>query len=739
VTRLFLLAFAYAATGWLGLQLPYAGSHITLVWLPTGLAVAALLRWGGAVWPGIYLGALLTNLSIGSSWPLAVGIAVGNTLGPLIAVRWLQRLDFHPAFDRQQDIVSFIIAASAGMAVSALGGCTNLYLAGLLPLSALGSAGLSWWMGDTVGVLLVAPLLLTLSQDNLTQLKRAPKEVLLWVLIAGLVAWLAFLHDTAYLRQPLSLAFLTLPLFAWAALRFGITGASLAGLSFSVIAAWSAATGHGAPRPAETQIHLVLLWSYMATTVLTGLLITALQAERQKAADKIKELAFFDHLTRLPNRALLLDRLSQTLAASRRDDSHGALLFIDLDNFKTLNDTLGHDMGDTLLKQVAQRLTGCVHEGDSVARLGGDEFVVMLTGLPPLPYEATRHAQVVADQILAVLNQHYALGHLAYRSTSSIGVTLFKGQQVTVDELMKQADLAMYGAKAAGRNAVRFFDPAMASAVKERAALENDLRQALQEQQFFLHYQPQMDGQGHTTGAEVLVRWQHPQRGLVPPIDFIPMAEECGLILPLGHWVLETACTQLAAWASQPALAHLSVAVNVSAHQFHQPDFVAQVLAVMRQTGANPHRLKLELTESLLVSNVEDVIDKMGALKTRGVGFSLDDFGTGYSSLAYLKRLPLDQLKIDRSFVRDVLSDPNDAAIAKTIIALAQSLGLGVIAEGVELATQRDFLANAGCHAYQGYFFSHPLAVKDFETFAQPRSPAKTARPDSTATNTVAA
>ena len=440
--------------------------------------------------------------------------------------------------------------------------------------------------------------------------------------------------------------------------------------------------------------------------------------KRKEAEERINELAFFDQLTGLPNRTLLLDRLKQTMAASSRSGSHGALLIIDLDNFKTLNDTRGHDVGDMLLKQVAQRLTACVREGDSVARLGGDEFVVVLAGLSVDEADAATGIETVTEKVLATLGQPYLLGDVPHHSTASIGVTLFKGDVATIDDLMKQADLAMYKSKAAGRNAVRFFDPALEVAVKEHAALETDLRRAIDEKQLLLHYQAQIVGENRLTGAEVLVRWQHPQRGMVSPAEFIPIAEETGLILPLGNWVLQTACMQLTAWATRPELADLTIAVNVSAHQFRLHDFVDQVLAVLDATGANPQRLKLELTESLLISNIEEVIEKMFALKAKGVGFSLDDFGTGYSSLSYLKRLPLDQLKIDYSFVRDVLSDPNDAAIAKTIIALAQSLGLGVIAEGVETATQRDFLASSGCHAYQGYFFSRPLALEMFEEFA---------------------
>lgn len=440
--------------------------------------------------------------------------------------------------------------------------------------------------------------------------------------------------------------------------------------------------------------------------------------KRKQAEEKLNELAFFDQLTGLANRTLLLDRLKQAMNASSRSGNYGALLLIDLDNFKTLNDTLGHHMGDLLLKLVAQRLTACVRAGDTVTRLGGDEFVVMLTGLSTRESDAATQTEAVGEKILAALNQTYQLNEAAYRSTPSIGATLFIGHRSESEVVLKQADLAMYKSKEAGRNALRFFDPVMETAVMKRATLERELHEAIAEKQLLLHYQAQMTGD-KITGAEALVRWQHPQRGLVSPAEFIPLAEETGLILPLGRGVMEMACRQLALWAARPAMAHLTIAVNVSAHQFHQADFVDQVLAVLKKTGAEPQRLKLELTESLLVSNVEEVIKKMLLLKAKGVSFSLDDFGTGYSSLSYLKRLPLDQLKIDQSFVRDVLSDPNDAVIAKAIVALARSLGLGVIAEGVETEAQRDFLTSSGCHALQGYYFSRPLALEGFEEYAQ--------------------
>jgi len=456
--------------------------------------------------------------------------------------------------------------------------------------------------------------------------------------------------------------------------------------------------------------------------------------QRKAVEDQLHKLAFYDPLTQLPNRRLLLDRLGHVLAGSTRSRNQGAIMFIDLDNFKALNDTQGHDVGDRLLVEVAQRLKSSVRQGDTVARLGGDEFVVMVQDLAA-DSMVVAQVEAVAEKILAALDCPYRLvfdaelgrrNALNYHCTASIGITLFGAHSTNVDELLKQADLAMYQAKDSGRNAIRFFDPEMQAAITSRVALEADLREAVEAGQFQLYYQPQVVGESHRlTGVEALLRWHHSRRGMVPPSEFIPLAEETGLILPLGQWVLETACAQLATWASQPEMAQLTVAVNVSAHQIRQADFVDQVLAVLADAGANPQRLKLELTESLLVSNVEDIIAKMTLLKSRGVGFSLDDFGTGYSSLSYLKRLPLDQLKIDQSFVNEVLTDSNDAAIAKMIVALAESLGLAVIAEGVETEEQRNFLAESGCHAYQGYLFSKPLPLAGFEQWiGKPTAPA---------------
>lgn len=438
--------------------------------------------------------------------------------------------------------------------------------------------------------------------------------------------------------------------------------------------------------------------------------------DRKTAEEKIQYLAFYDPLTKLPNRQLLLDRLQEALSDNDRP-REGALMFIDLDNFKVLNDTLGHQKGDQLLQQVAERLRSCVARDDTVARLGGDEFVILLQNTGHKPLEPAAGARTVSERILAKLGEPYVLsGHL-HHSTCSIGVTLFGRAPWSVSELLKQADLAMYQAKNAGRNTVCFFDPEMQAVVTANAALATDLRRAWREGQFLIDYQPQVGADGCMTGVEALLRWRHPQREMVSPAHFIPTAEETSLIVPIGRWVLEQACAQLVEWAKHPERSHLSISVNVSVVQFRDPDFVDQVMTAIANSGIAPHKLRLELTESLLADGIEVTVAKMGSLKEMGVTLSLDDFGMGYSSLSYLKRLPLDELKIDREFVKDILTDPNDAAIARTVIGLAQSLGLRVIAEGVETQAQRAFLAHLGCYEYQGYLFCKPLPIDELEAF----------------------
>jgi diguanylate cyclase (GGDEF)-like protein/PAS domain S-box-containing protein len=439
---------------------------------------------------------------------------------------------------------------------------------------------------------------------------------------------------------------------------------------------------------------------------------------QQQNAEEIHRLVFFDQLTGLPNRHWLKEHIVQFAVDSSRSGKHAALLLLDLDDFKKTNDTYGLETGDLLLKQVALRIKSTVRAGDAVARVGGDEFVVLLQGLSANSEEAATQVEVTARNVLQSLSASYTLGQFECTSTSSLGVVIFLGTSQSVDELLKRLDIALYQAKNAGRNTLRFFDAEMQSAVLAHSARLAELRHGLAHNEFVLHYQPQVNRHGMIVGAEALVRWLHPTRGLVPPFEFIALAEETKMILPLGQWVLEQACRQVKAWSANPVTASWSMAVNVSALQFAQVDFVDRVEAALQKSGANPNCLKLELTESMLVRDVSGVIAKMKQIKGFGVSFSLDDFGTGYSSLSYLKLLPLDQLKIDQSFVRDLLTDPNDAAIAHAVIALGHSLGLKVIAEGVEIREQRDILAGLHCDAFQGYFFGRPMTLTGLTEFS---------------------
>ena len=1227
--RLLLLALAYFITGRLGLLLPFFGTSITLIWLPTGIAVAALLRWGYGCWPGIFLGAAVTNFSIDASPLLDSSIALGNTLGPLLAVWLLRQLKFHHTVDRARDILFLGLAAAVGMLASASGGVGSLVIFGKLSMQDAGTAWLSWWAGDFVGVLLAAPLLLNISRAELAELWKQRLEFLAWCLAMLAAGWGIFVLNNDASGYSMPLVFMLLPLVVWLSMRFGAVGSSLGLLLPVIIAVLATSFGLGPFYIEDSRHGLLLLWLFLATLVMIGLMVLVLQAGRKRAEEKLKvaqrheaevlgelqvmlnntsgeglwkvdqsgriievndaychitgyardeiigahlsefdaieqtpeaiaahirlivergydrfetkhrhrdghlidievaiffipemnhfiaflhditgrklaednlrhseemarkaldelqyqryaldqhaivaiadvrgtityvnekfckisgysreellgqnhricnsgthpkeffremyhtiaagkvwhgeicnrakdgelywvmttivpylndegkpvqyiairaditerkltqielqrnqdllneaqrlgqlgsweldlasgklrwtdevyrifeldpaqfspsyedflnvihpddrdqvnqaytqsltdrqpydiehrllvadgrikwvrehcssefdasgkplrsvgavqditgqhlvaeqlriaaatfetqeaiaitdpdanilrvnqafevlsgysaeemigqnprilqsgrhdaaffqamwsallgtgkwageiwdkrkngeiypkwmtitavydeqhrvthyvavssdisqrklderkiyQLAFYDPLTGLPNRRLLMDRLHQAMAVSMRNGRHGALLFLDLDHFKVINDTQGHATGDLLLIEVARRLQHCVREGDSVARLSGDEFVVVLEELSHQQGEAATQAELVAEKIRSELNQPYMLEDYECHTTPSIGVSLFRGHLDSMEDLLKHADVAMYQAKMAGRNAIRFFDPQTQAALEKRAAIEVDLRRALARQQFLLHYQVQVDSRGKATGAEVLLRWKHPERGFVFPDQFIPLAEETGLIVPIGLWVLETACAQLNAWQHDALTRDLTLAVNVSAKQFHQADFVAQVQRVLLESGAKPSLLKLELTESTVLENVQDTITRMHEIKMLGVSFSMDDFGTGYSSLQYLKRLPLDQIKIDRSFVIDITSDPNDAAIVQAIIVMAEALGLNVIAEGVETEVQRDFLDKHGCHAFQGYLYSRPVIVGEFE------------------------
>ncbi|WP_310383840.1 putative bifunctional diguanylate cyclase/phosphodiesterase, partial [Roseateles sp.] len=437
--------------------------------------------------------------------------------------------------------------------------------------------------------------------------------------------------------------------------------------------------------------------------------------QKKQADETIHQLAFYDALTELPNRRLMRDRLGQVQAARARHGRPAAVLFIDLDHFKALNDMRGHSMGDRLLVEVARRLQLSVRANDTVARQGGDEFVVILPELSAGPEQAAVDAENVAEKVRAALARPFFLAEHEWVGSASIGISMLGGDDASLDEVLKRADIAMYEAKRSGRNAVRFFDPAAHAAMLARSALEADLRHALPGGQLLLHYQVQVDELGYPVGAEVLLRWLHPHRGMVAPGSFIALAEDTDLILPIGHWVLQMACSQLRRWAETPATRHLQLAVNVSARQFRQPDFVEQIRMALAVSGAKPNRLKLELTESLVLVNLDDTLAKMQAIKALGVSFAIDDFGTGQSSLTYLTRLALDQLKIDQSFVAKMLNAHTDAVIVQTIIGMANNLGLEVIAEGVETEQQLAFLRHNGCRRFQGYLLGRPVSIEQFE------------------------
>jgi diguanylate cyclase (GGDEF)-like protein len=435
-------------------------------------------------------------------------------------------------------------------------------------------------------------------------------------------------------------------------------------------------------------------------------------------------------LTGLPNRRLLIERLRLALAKSQRRQSYSAVMFLDLDNFKALNDTRGHSVGDDLLREVADRLQDCLRRDDTVARQGGDEFVVLVEDLCDQPDQAQELAEVLAAKLKNALNRPFLLDGQEFQTSSSIGVSIFYGDALSVDEILRQADTAMYQAKTAGRNRLAFFQPDMQQALEARSSLEIDLRLALEQDQFELYYQPQLDDRHVVVGTEALLRWWHPTRGLVSPAEFIPLAEETGLIIPIGIWVLKTACVQLKAWKLDPAMREVQISVNVSAHQFHQSDFVDCLRSLLADSGACPDRLKVELTESAMLEDIQETIEKMRTIRAMGVDVSMDDFGTGHSSLTNLKRLPLNQVKIDQSFVRDLTENASDWAIVRTIIVMAESLGLDVIAEGVETQAQRDLLHQFGCRSYQGYLFGRPMPVDMFETMVRDSRMVCNATPD---------
>jgi len=839
-SRLALVTLAYFLTGKLGLMLPYVGSHITLIWVPTGIAVYALLKGGLKFWPAIFFGAFLVNLSIGTPLFIALSIAIGNTLATIVTHQLLSKLGLHLSLNRMQDVFLLMITSALGMIVSASNGVANLFFSGVLAYENLTISWITWWAGDTVGVLMVLPLLLAVSKNEIQQLWQLRVKFLGLSLAALLIEFMVFAIAPGAAGQFSLLSFVLLPIVVFIAMRFGLVGSSTVVLALSFGAILATINGIGPFYQTDMHHGIISLWVFMSVLMLIAMIINIMQTERlafedalvssearlravvngaldaivtingsgeivefnpaaerifgyqfdqvhgkllseviippslrsahhrghqhfiatgdkrifdkrvelvamrsdgsefpveliltsldnsgeplvtgfmrditayKSAEEEINKLAFFEPLTGLPNRRLFLDRLSQAFSHVARKQSYGAILFIDLDHFKSINDTRGHDVGDQLLIQVADRIKRQLRAEDTVSRLGGDEFVILLQNLNNDLELAQLYAHEVAEKLLQTIAMPYHLNGILHHNTSSIGVCLFDGYEIKQDELLKRADAAMYQAKDKGRNTLCFYDPDMQLAVERKVKLHTDLRSALELNQLNLHYQIQVDSQRNVIGAEGLLRWNVPNVGLISPAEFIPIAEETGLIIPIGTWVIETACKQLKTWEETHFGRDLRVAINVSARQFRQPNFVNEIKEIIKKTEANPNLLKIELTESVVIDDAEDTALKMHQLRALGVRFSMDDFGTGYSSLTYLKSLPLTQIKIDQSFVRDVDIDASDAEIVKAIILMAQALELDVIAEGVETEEQLTLLNQYGCKQFQGYLFSKPIDI----------------------------
>lgn len=841
IPSLIFATLAYFLTGKLGLLLPYVGSHITLIWLPTGVAVYALVNNGLKIWPAIFIGAFLVNLSIGTSILFALLIAIGNTLGPIITYGILSKFSLNISLSRMRDVILIVSASALGMIISASNGTANLLYAGIIAHENLLTSWLIWWVGDTVGVLMALPLLLSVTKKEISQLWRLRAKFLTISSFALAVEVFIFAVTPGATGQFSLLAFIVLPVIVLIAMRFGLAGSSIVVLGLSLIAVLATVYGKGPFFQANLHDGIVSLWVFMCVLMLISMVINIMQSERlafeeallsseaklravingaldaivsinekgdiiefnpaaerifgyqrrdvmgrplaevmippslraahgighqhfvatghkkifdqrlelvamrsdgtefpveltltslkdegipivtgfirdittrRNAEEAINKLAFYEPLTGLPNRRLFLDRLNQAFAHSAREENYGAIIFLDLDNFKSLNDTRGHDIGDQLLIQVAERIKNQLREDDTVSRLGGDEFVILLQNLSNSQEAALFAAREIAEKLLQSICVPYLLNGFDHHGSSSIGVCLFSGYTVSQDELLKRADAAMYQAKAKGRNTLCFYDPDMQLAVESRMQMQSELRSALALNQLSLHYQIQVDHNRTVIGVEGLLRWNKPNEGMISPAEFIPIAEDTGLILSLGAWVIETACKQLKIWEETDFGRHLKLAVNVSAKQFRQTNFVNDVKLALEKTGANPKLLKLELTESIVLDDVGVVALKMLELRALGVRFSMDDFGTGYSSLIYLKKLPLTQIKIDKSFVRDLEIDKSDAEIVKTIVLMGQALGFNVIAEGVETEAQFDLLCQYGCQQFQGYLFSRPIEIE---------------------------
>ncbi|MHB1214676.1 MAG: putative bifunctional diguanylate cyclase/phosphodiesterase [Thiobacillus sp.] len=710
-----LTALAYALAGWLSLKLAtYVADVVAAVWLAAGIGAMASLRFGAAGVVGVLLGSLLVNsplLPLETAFRFALGAAAGAWIMGALP-RHLQ--PFSPALDYVPSVAKFaLVAAPLGAAASALTGVFSLYFFGDLQPGMLLRGLWVWWLGDLLGVYLVAPLLLTaLRWDLLPTGRGARLEAL--VLVFGMVGLTLVMLEYAQPLRPAEIVlFVMMPAVLWAALRFSVTGASLAIFLAAAIVMGVADVAYGGITRATTPHEVFALQISMMTMALGGLFVSAALAERRYTEIRLDMLANHDPLTGLPNRSYLQDFLGHALARAQRDSSQVSLLFIDLDRFKHINDSQGHEVGDQVLRIVANRLDQQLRADDFVARLGGDEFAVVLTHPP-----ASRAASRVARKLNQALAESFKLGQRRYAIGASIGISVYPDDGLDANTLLRQADLAMYQAKH-HRSGVEYFSAELNTVSQQQLILENGLRHALERDELVLLYQPKVDlASGQVVGLEALIRWLPRSGNIIGPDQFIPVAEETGLIVPIGRWVARAACIQWMAWRDA-GLAPPPVAINLSPRQLADARLIDDIDVILKDTGMDSRHLQLEVTESAAMDNPARTFDILEALRQRGLHIYIDDFGTGYSNLGQLKRMPIDALKIDKSFVKDVLTDEDDAEIANAIIRLAHALKLRVVAEGVETLEQVAFLKQNGCDEIQGYLVSKPLtSSKVSELFA---------------------
>jgi diguanylate cyclase (GGDEF)-like protein/PAS domain S-box-containing protein len=837
------VALAYFVTAKLGLMVPYKESMATLMWLPTGIAVGAIMRWGRICIPAVFIASFAIELTVLPSLT-SVLIAVTNTLGPMLSAYLLRKFHFNHHLYKQKDILLMILVAMIGMLVCATGAISSLYFTGLANEGNLFNIWFIWWLGDSLGVLLALPLVLNIGRKGTFSCDDKCHQLLAWIVLFVCIELIIVSSVPDLNKQFILSMFVILPMLIWASMSFGIVGGSFFVIILSSIAVWLTSQGTGNFYSHNISEGVFSLWTFMVALVVTMLLISALQAERnlalktiqkhdkklravingafdailtidaagllvefnpaaerifgykkedvlgkpmseliiperyrtahhaghqqyvksgvkhifnqriemvamradggefpieltltalrdadlwlvtgfirdiseqKKARQEIENFAYYDALTALPNRRLLIDRYQHAILIAQRVGIYCGLLFIDLDKFKTLNDTKGHDVGDQLLIEVAKRIQNTVRSGDTVARLSGDEFVVILENLDSSATVAYQQVSEVAQKLLAELNKNYYLSLFEFATSASIGITLFNDHQLTFEDHLRHADTAMYLSKESGGNTYRFYDQLTQESIEKNFALESALSVALVNHELYFNYQPIVNVDKQVVAAEVLLRWSHPTLGNVSPVEFIPIAEKTNHIIKIGHWVLAQACQQLKVWESDPILSQIKLSVNISAKQFLYINFVQELREILANTAINPDQLKLELTETAVIDNIDDVINKMKVLKQMGVRISLDDFGIGHSSLVYLKKLPVTQIKIDQSFVHDVLTDSNDAAIIQMILAVGKTIHCDIVAEGVEQVEQYELLRSFGCDYFQGYYFSRPTDVESFE------------------------